>query len=301
MSLLVTGSIAIDDVKTPFGEAKGVYGGSAVYFSFAATLFTPVRFVGVVGEDFPKEFRAFLEQRGIDLAGLEVRKGSKTFRWSGQYDQVTSDAETTAIELNVLAEAGPKIPPQFADSEYVFLAATHPKLQQDLVGQLKQPKLIVADTRNLWITNERAALLETLGMVHGAVLNDAEARLLTDEHNLVLAGRRIIEWGPRFVVIKKGENGVMLVTADTVAVLPAYPTTQVKDPTGAGDSFAGGMMGYLSTQRDLSTASLKLALAYGTMAASLAIEDFSLRRIEGVSLDEVNRRLAEYREMLSLS
>jgi sugar/nucleoside kinase (ribokinase family) len=300
MSLLVTGSIGIDDVKTPFGEARGVYGGSAVYFSFAATLFTPVRFVGVVGDDFPREFRTFLEQRGIDLTGLEIRKGSKTFRWSGQYDQVTSDAETTAIELNVLAETGPKIPSQFADSEYVFLAATHPALQQDLVGQLRRPKLVVADTRNLWITNERAALLETLGKVHAAILNDAEARLLTDEHNLVLAGRRIIEWGPRFVVIKKGENGVMLVTGDTVAVLPAYPSTKVKDPTGAGDSFAGGMMGYLSTQRELGTASLKLALAYGTIVASFTIEDFSLRKIQSVNLDEINQRLAEYKSMLSL-
>jgi cytidine kinase len=200
----------------------------------------------------------------------------------------------------VLAEAGPKIPPQFADSEFVFLAATHPALQQDLVGQLKSPKLIVADTRNLWITNERAALLKTFGMVQGAILNDAEARLLTGKHNLVLAGRRIIEWGPRFVVIKKGENGVMLVTRDQVAVLPAYPTTEVKDPTGAGDSFAGGMMGYLARQHDLSTEGLKQALARGTVTASFTIEDFSLRRIERVTLDEVNRRLAEYRHMLSL-
>lgn len=300
MSLLVTGSIAIDDVKSPFGNAEGVYGGSAVYFSFAATLFTPVRFVGVVGEDFPNDFRTFLARRNIDLAGLEVRKGSKTFRWSGQYDQVTSDAETTAIELNVLAEAGPKIPAQFADSEFVFLAATHPALQQDLVGQLKSPRLIVADTRNLWITNERAGLLKTFSMVQGAILNDAEARLLTNEHNLVLAGRRIIGWGPRFVVIKKGENGVMLVTKDHAAVLPAYPTTEVKDPTGAGDSFAGGMMGYLSTQKDFGAATLKQALAYGTITASFTIEDFSLRRIEKVTIDEVSGRLADYKAMLSL-
>ncbi len=299
MSLLVTGSIAIDDVRSPFGEAQGVYGGSAVYFSFAATLFVPVRFVGVVGEDFPADFRAFLEARKIDLAGLEVRKGSKTFRWAGRYDQVTSDAETTDIQLNVLAEAGPKIPAQFADSEFVFLAATHPALQQDLVRQLKSPRLIVADTRNLWIDNERSALLKTYEMVQGAILNDAEARLLTGKHNLVLAGRRIIEWGPRFVVIKKGENGVMLVTRDGVAVLPAYPTTEVKDPTGAGDSFAGGMMGYLARQRDFNIECLKQALARGTVTASFTIEDFSLRRIEHVTLDEVNRRLAEYRNMLS--
>jgi len=298
VSLLVTGSIAIDDVRAPSGEARGVYGGSAVYFSFAARLFAPVRLVGVVGEDFPPEFRAYLEGRGIDLAGLEVRAGSRTFRWSGRYERVTSDAETTAVQLNVLAEAGPKIPPQFADSEFVFLAATHPSLQQDLVRQLTSPRLIVADTRNLWIDTQRDELLKTFGVVHGAILNDAEARLLAGEHNLTLAGRWILDRGPRFVVIKKGEHGVMLVTRDRVVVLPAYPTTQVVDPTGAGDSFAGGMMGYLATQRDLGTETLKRALARGTITASLTIEDFSMRRIEKATRDEIEARLAEFAAML---
>jgi len=300
MSLLVTGSIGIDDVKTPFGEVKNVYGGSAVYFSFATRIFTPVRFVGVVGEDFPDDFRSFLEAGGIDLAGLEVRKGSKTFRWSGEYEQTTSDAQTVDVELNVLAEAGPKIPQQFVDSEFVFLAATHPVLQEDLVKQLSAPKLIMADTRDMWITNEREALLKTLGMVHGAILNDAEARLMTDMNNLVLAGRKIIEWGPQFVVIKKGEHGAMLVTSDKVAVLPAYPTTQVKDPTGAGDSFAGGMMGYLATQSSHDFDALKRALAFGTMTASFTIEDFSLRRIEQLTREDIDQRLQEYSEMLSI-
>ena len=300
MSLLVTGSIGIDDVKTPFGEAQGVYGGSAVHFSFAAMLFTPVRFVGVVGEDFSPDYREYLEKRNIDLAGLEVRKGSKTFRWAGRYEQVTSDAETTGLELNVLGERGPKIPEQFSDSEFVFLAATHPCLQQDLVRQLDAPRLIVADTRDLWINTQRDELLEALGMVHGAILNDVEARLFTGEHNLVLAGRRILEWGPRFVVIKKGENGAMLVTDDEVAVLPAYPTTEVKDPTGAGDSFAGGMMGYLATQKNFSTPALKRALARGTITASFTIEDFSLRKIETVMLTDVDVRLAEYVAMLGI-
>lgn len=301
MSLLVTGSIGIDDVKTPFGEVKGVYGGSAVYFSFAARLFTPVRLVGVVGEDFPADFRAYLERHDIDLSGLEVRKGSRTFRWSGQYQEVTSDAQTTAVELNVLAEAGPKIPSGFADSELVFLAATHPGLQLDLVRQLTAPRLIVVDTRDLWIRTQRDALFKTLGRVQGAILNDAEARLLAEEHNLVLAGRRIIECGPRFVVIKKGEHGVMLVTKDQVVALPAYPTAQVKDPTGAGDSFAGGMMGYLATRGDCGVETLKQALARGTITASLAIEDFSLRRIERATIEEVDQRLSAYAAMLRLS
>ena len=300
MSLLVTGSIGIDDVKTPFGEVKGVYGGSAVYFSFAAMLYTPVRLVGVVGEDFPPEYRTYLEKRNIDLAGLEVRKGSKTFRWAGNYDQVTSDAETTGLELNVLGEEGPRIPPQFTDTEFVFLAATHPCLQQDLVRQLDAPKLIVADTRDLWIDTQREELLSALGMVNGAILNDVEARTFTDQHNLVLAGRKILEWGPQFVVIKKGENGVMLVTRDDVAVLPAFPTTEVKDPTGAGDSFAGGMMGYLAAQEDFGVRSLKRALARGTITASFTIEDFSLRRIEAVTTADVERRLTEYTAMMTL-
>ncbi len=179
MSLLVTGSIGMDDVKTPYGEVHAVYGGSAVYFSFAATLYSPVRLVGVVGEDFPPEYRRFLGTRRIDLAGLEVRKGSKMFRWSAQYVGTMADAETLNIELNVLAEAGPKIPPAFADSEFVFLAATHPALQQDLLRQLRGPRLIVADTRDLWIKTQREELLKTLARVHGAIMNDAEARLLT--------------------------------------------------------------------------------------------------------------------------
>ncbi|HOJ76083.1 MAG TPA: PfkB family carbohydrate kinase [Phycisphaerae bacterium] len=300
MSLLVTGSIAIDNVKTPHGEAKGVYGGSAVYFSLAAQLFTPVRFVGVVGEDFPADFRAYLEKQKIDLAGLEVRKGSKTFRWSGSYAGENADAETTAIELNVLAEAGPKIPPQFADTQYVFLAATHPALQKDLVTQLKSPRFIMADTRDLWIKTERAPLIEVFKVVHGVIMNDFEARLLTEEVNLVLAGRKILDMGPQYVVIKKGEHGSMLVSRDAVAVLPAYPTTQVVDPTGAGDSFAGGMMGYLATCGELTFTTIKQALARGTVTASFAIEDFSMRRIEKVTAADLDQRLGEYSAMLKL-
>jgi len=300
MPVLVTGSIGIDDVKTPFGEAKGVYGGSAVYFSFAARLFSPVRFVGVVGEDFPPEFRTYLEKAGIDLTGLEVRKGSKTFRWSGAYAGENADAETLHIDLNVLAEAGPRIPPQFADTPYVFLAATHPALQRDFIAQLRSPRLIVADTRDLWIDTQRDALLKTLALVHGAIMNDFEARLLTGQTNLVLAGRRILQWGPRFAVIKKGEHGAMLVSGEGVATLPAYPTTQVKDPTGAGDSFAGGMMGYLATQADCRLNTLKRGLARGMITGSFTIEDFSLRRLEQVTPADVDRRLGEYHAMLAL-
>jgi sugar/nucleoside kinase (ribokinase family) len=300
MSLLVTGSIGIDDLKSPAGEAKGVYGGSAVYFSLAARLFTKVRLVGVVGEDFPAQFREYLERFGFDITGLEVRKGSRTFKWSGVYDSLTSDARTLTVELNVLAEAGPQIPPTFADSTHLFLAATHPRLQADMIRQVRSPRLIVADTRDLWINNERQALNHTLSLVHGAILNDAEARLFTGENNLVRAGRKILEHGPQFVVIKKGEHGSMLVTADQVTVLPAYPTTEVKDPTGAGDSFAGGMMGYLTNRKNHDFETLRNALARGTIAASFTIEDFSTARIEQLTPADVDRRLREYTVMLKV-
>jgi sugar/nucleoside kinase (ribokinase family) len=300
MSLLVTGSIGIDDVKTPFGHVEGVYGGSAVYFSFAAQLFAPVRFVGVVGEDFPDDFRKFLDRDNIDLEGLEVRKGSQTFRWSGEYEEVTSDAETTDVHLNVLGEQGPTLPESYVDSQFVFLAATHPSLQMDLVKQLKAPRLVVADTRDMWIKQTRDELEQMLGMVQGAILNDVEARLYTEEHNLVLAGRKMLEAGPDFIVIKKGENGAMLVSREGIAVMPAYPSTEVKDPTGAGDSFAGGMMGYLASKSDASLSTLKHALARGTITASFTIEDFSLRCITSVSAADVDARLAEYTKMISL-
>jgi sugar/nucleoside kinase (ribokinase family) len=211
-----------------------------------------------------------------------------------------NDAETLNVELNVLAEAGPKIPPQFADSELVFLAATHPLLQQDLVRQLKSPRLIVADTRDLWITTQHDELLKTFRMVHGAIMNDGEARLLTGENNLVKAGHKILDMGPEFVVLKKGEHGVMLVRRDGVLVLPAYPTADVKDPTGAGDSFAGGVMGYLATQPKLTFHAFRHALACGTITASFTIEDFSLRAIEKITADDVDLRFKKYAEMLSL-
>lgn len=299
MTLLVTGSIGIDTVASPRGQAEGVLGGSAVYFSFAASLFAPVRFVGVVGEDFPREFRDVLAERGLDLTGLETRVGSKTFRWEGSYEGDMNEATTLRTDLNVLGEAGPKIPPEFRDSRFVFLANTHPTLQRDLLSQLDAPDLVVCDTMNLWINTERDSLVETLSLVGGVVINDAEVRSLTDQMNLVLAGRKILEWGPKFIVIKKGEHGSMLVTSDAVAVLPAYPTTAVCDPTGAGDSFAGGMMGYLAARGAYAEGDLRSALARGTVCASYAIEGFSLDGIGCCTgAGDVEARLAEYRKVV---
>jgi sugar/nucleoside kinase (ribokinase family) len=289
----------MDTVSSPFGNAGGVLGGSAVYFSFAASLFSPVRLVGVVGEDFPQEFRDVLARRDLDLTGLETRAGSKTFRWEGSYDGDMNEATTLETQLNVLGETGPSIPLEFRNSRFVFLANTHPTLQRDLLSQLDGPELVVCDTMNLWINTERASLMETLSVVDGVVINDAEARSLTEQMNLVRAGRTILNWGPKLVVIKKGEHGSMLVTADAVAVLPAFPTTQVCDPTGAGDSFAGGMMGYLASQGAVTEAVLRSALARGTICASFAIEGFSLDGLACCTgTADLEQRLADYRRVL---
>ena len=291
MSLLVTGSLGIDTVETPHGRADEVLGGTAVYFSFAASLFVPVRLVGVVGDDFPPAFRDLLASRNIDITGLETRSGSRTFRWSGKYEGAMNEAATLDVSLNVLAERGPTIPPAFTDSQYVFLANTHPTLQRDLLSRLSAPKLVVCDTMNLWIDNERDELIKTLGGVNGVVLNDGEARLLTGQTNLVTAGRAILAFGPRFVVIKKGEHGSMLFTPDTTFALPAFPTEQVCDPTGAGDSFAGGMLGYLASIDRQDASALKAALVRGTAVASFTLEDFSLNRLRQVEPEDLKARV----------
>ena len=298
MSLLVTGSIGIDSVKTPHGQVDDVLGGSAVYFSLAASIFHPVRLVGVVGEDFPKVHVDTLAKRPIDLTGLETRKGSKTFRWRGEYQGDMNEAATLQTDLNVLDEAGPTIPEAFRDSRFVFLANTHPALQQELLGQLGGPELVVCDTMNFWIDTERDQLLELLRGVHGIVLNDGEARMLTERDNLIAAGRKILELGPQFVVIKKGEHGTTLVSADGVFVLPAYPTDEVRDPTGAGDSFAGGMMGYLARAGTWGRKELRAALAHGTIAASFCIQDFSVNRLLNLDRDGVLHRLREFCDMM---
>jgi sugar/nucleoside kinase (ribokinase family) len=299
MSLLVTGSIGIDTVETPFGKRDNVLGGSAVYFSYAASFFTPVRLVGVVGDDAPKDAFDIFKGRDVDTSGLEIRKGSKTFRWHGSFIKDMNEAVTVEVDLNVLAERAPAIPPAFVDSKYVFLANTHPALQQQMLGSLKSPKLVVADTMNLWITTERVELLKLLKQIHGLVLNDGEARLLTEKKNLIDAGRDVLKLGPKFVVIKKGEHGSLMFTADEVFTLPAYPTEKVVDPTGAGDSFAGGMMGYLATQGSFSPPTVKRALAFGTVVATYTISDFSLSGLQGTTRDAIDHRFAAFKAAMS--
>lgn len=300
MSLLVTGSIGLDTVETPAGRREQILGGSAIYFAYAASFFTPVRLVGVVGEDCPRSFFNVFEGREVDTSGLEVRKGSKTFRWHGSYVKDLNEAVTVEVDLNVLAERAPKIPQPFLDSRYVFLANTHPVLQLEMLKSLNSPKLVVADTMNLWISTQREELGKLLRHVHGLVLNDGEARLLTGQKNLVAAARQVLTMGPKFVVIKKGEHGCLLCTADRGEfVLPAYPTDKVVDPTGAGDSFAGGMMGYLSTQGTFSAATLKRALAFGTVVASFTIADFSLDGLRAATRDQIDDRWHDLKQAMS--
>jgi sugar/nucleoside kinase (ribokinase family) len=308
-SLLVVGSIAMDTLRTPFGEAKDELGGAATFFSVMASFFVPVRLVGVVGEDFPKAFNKTFDSRHIDTAGLVVVPGGKTFRWHGSYQGAMNEAKTEHVALNVLGDFRPSIPPNFRDSQLVFLANGSPVTQASVLDQVRKPELVVADTMNLWIETQRDALLALLARVDGLVLNEGEARMLTGEHNLILAGRKVLAMGPKFVVVKKGEHGSLLIINTTdhaemgltrnVCPLPAYPATEVRDPTGAGDSFAGGMMGHLASTGEYDSQHLIRAMAYGTVAASFAIEDFGLRRFERLSIDEIDSRLREYHDMLT--
>lgn len=299
MSLLVTGSLGIDTIESPAGRRDNVIGGSAVYFAYAASFFAPVRLVGVVGEDWPADLKELYAGRPVDLEGIEHRQGSKTFRWHGSYVKDLNEAESIETDLNVLAEAAPKIPQSYLDSEYVFLANTHPSLQADMLGQLKDAKLSVADTMNLWINTARDELMALLGKIDGLVLNDGEARLLTGENNMVKAAREVLKMGPKFVVIKKGEHGCIMASGDDLFTLPAYPTPTVVDPTGAGDSFAAGMMGYLSTQRSMSASTVKRALAFGTTVASYTISDFSLDGLKTATREKIDSRYDELKQAMS--
>jgi len=301
MSLIVTGSIGIDTVITPVGRAENVLGGSSVYFSAAASFFTPVRLVAAVGEDFPQEHMGVFEHFKIDTAGLEKRAGAKTFRWTGEYQPNMNDRETLDVQLNVLGEDIPPVPESFKDSKFVFLANTHPSAQMALLEQFPAAELTVADTMDLWINTASEELAALLKKIDGLVLNDSEAMQLTGETNMVVASQKIVEMGPKFVVIKKGEHGCLLNHTDGVAVLHAYPSGNVVDPTGAGDSFAGGMMGYLASddvKNHLDLPAIKRALAYGTVTASYNIESFTLDRLREISRHDIDNRLAEYADII---
>lgn len=307
MSLIVTGTIGIDTVETPTGEKReGVLGGSCSYFAAAAQHHINTRLVAVVGEDFPGEHRGTLEAFSqIDLAGLETRAGSKTFRWGGKYRDNMDERDTTFTDLNVLEEEPPTIPEQFRDSTHIFLANTHPAVQLGMLEQLPDRRLAVADTMDLWINVAKDELTALCKQVDGLVLNFDEAELFTGHRNTVSAAKHILDLGPGFVVVKKGEHGCLFAARETdgsvgIGALPAYPAEKVVDPTGAGDTFAGGMMGYLATLPDaeLDFDTLRAALAHGTVMASYTIETFSLERLSKLTREQLDDRLAEFATML---
>ena len=298
MSLLVTGSIGVDTVKTPFGFSEECIGGSAVHFSMAASLFSPIRFLGVVGEDCPFDLVEVFAGRDVDLEGLEIRASSKTFRWVGSYEGDMNEAKTDGVELNVLSEAPPSVPEAYSDSEYVFLANTAPALQMELLGQVTNPTFVAADTMNHWIVTAGDDLKELLDRVDMLVLNEGEAKLLTGQRNLMTASQSILDMGPRVVIIKKGEYGSMMVNSDgDCFILPAFPTAVVIDPTGAGDSFAGALMGYLAQAGKVDVISLRNAMVYGTVAASFTISDFSIHGIKAVGKADVEERFDTLRKV----
>lgn len=299
MPLLVVGSVALDSVETPAESRDDVLGGSAVYFSYAASYFTPVKLIGTVGDDWPQEHTTLLQGRQVDTRGLQVIKDGETFRWRGKYMDNMNDRETLEVHLNVFGEFDPVVPPEFQDSQFVFLANGAPEVQLKVLEQVTGPKLVVADTMDLWIIEHTDPLHQLLGKIDGLVLNDSEALLLTQESNMVRAAQKVLEFGLKFVVIKKGEHGAMFCAENAIYALPAFPTGDVVDPTGAGDSFAGGMMGYLASVGEVNGQTLKQSLVYGTLVASFNVEDFSLEQMKRIEKEHIDERMNEYRTMLS--
>lgn len=296
MSALVVGSVALDTVITPYGRVTDALGGSASFFSVAARLFTPVNVVAVVGEDFPREYLDLFRRRGIDLSGLSVVPG-KTFRWAGEYGSDLNSRTTIETRLNVFAEFDPTVPPAYRDPRFLFLANIDPVLQRKVLDQVNRPEMVLLDTMNFWIEGAREPLLEVLGRVDAVFLNDAEARQLTGESNLVKAARGVLSMGPSLVVVKKGEHGSVLFAREFTFSAPAFPVESVFDPTGAGDTFAGGFVGHLARAGRVDEAGLRRAVVVGTVMASFSVESFSLDRLAEVTLEEVAARTREMRRL----
>ena len=295
-AILVVGSVAFDDVETPFGKAERVLGGSTLYFAAAASLFAPVRVVSVVGTDFDRDELRFLEERGVDLAGLQVEQG-KTFTWGGRYDYDLNSTDTLFTDLNVYADFHPRLPAAYAESEYVFLANIHPALQREVLAQTRSPRLTMMDTMNLWLNTERDSVVETMRLVDMVSINETEVRLFAGTSSVVRGARQILALGPRAVLVKKGEYGSVMITRDDYFVAPAFPLEEVYDPTGAGDSFAGGFLGYLARGGDHSIAAMRRAVIYGSAVASFTVERFSLDRLRTLTPGDISRRVTEFRRL----
>lgn len=299
MSVLVVGSMAIDSVETPFGKREDALGGSATFFSTAASLLTDVRLVAVIGEDFPEKHVEMLKKRDIDMSGLERVPGGKTFRWAGKYGSNLNEAHTLDTQLNVFADFHPKLPEHFRSTEHVFLANIHPNLQLEVLEQVKNPKLVALDTMNLWINHAKTELKAVLKKVDLLMINEGEARLLADEHNIVKAARAIRAMGPKILVIKRGEYGALYFDAEHVFFAPAYPLEEVFDPTGAGDTFAGGVMGYLSRTGKIDRLTFQKAIVMGCVLGSFTVEEFSVDRLARATRAEVSERFAKFRDLVS--
>jgi sugar/nucleoside kinase (ribokinase family) len=299
MSLVIIGSLAFDTIETPFGRREKIVGGSGTYCSLAASFFTRPNVVGVVGEDFPDETVAFLKSKKIDLRGLEVRPG-KSFFWEGHYGEDPNLRTTIRTEPNVYEDFKPQLPPEYRKSEIVFLANIDPDQQDEILNQVEKPKLVAMDTINLWINQKRDSLLKVLEKVDFYFANDEEVKLLTGEKNLIKAGKKILEGGPSLVVIKKGEHGALVLGKDLVFGILAHPCEEVVDPTGAGDSFAGGFLGYLDKVKDFDDdMDVRRAAVYGSVLASFVIEDFGINRFKTLTIEEIESRFERFRKLVT--
>lgn len=296
MSLLVVGTVALDSVKTPFGNVDNALGGSATYFSTSASYFADVRLVAVIGEDFPKEHVQFLKSKNVDTRGLEIQKG-ETFRWKGEYGYDLNEAHTLATDLNVLATFKPTINEEYKKSDVVFLANVDPDIQLDVLKQVKKPKLVACDTMNYWISSKVEALKRTLKEVDLLTINEAEIRQLAGEASLVKAAKKVQAMGPKAIVVKQGSYGALLFNGHSVFSAPAYPLETVFDPTGAGDTFAGGFMGYLASTMNFAEESMRKAVIFGSVMASLNVEAFSLDRLRSLDYKEIEARYREFKKL----
>jgi len=289
--------MALDSVRTPAGQVQDALGGAADYSSVAASFFSPIQLVGVVGDDFPIEHLDYLKSRNIDLGGVQIVPGGKTFRWAGYYDFDLNVAHTLDTQLNVFADFKPALPEQFKDAQYVFLANIDPVLQLDVLNQVRKPKLTVCDTMNFWIEGKKDALIEVLKRVDVAVMNDAEVRQLTGKMSVITGARALQELGPTTVIVKKGEHGALLFHGDQHFAAPSYPIEEIADPTGAGDSFAGGFIGYVASQDSITEATFRKAVIYGSVMASYNVEDFSLNRLRTLTDDDIALRYRAFQKI----
>lgn len=302
MGLLIVGSIGLDDIETPFDKVQNALGGSTTYISLAASYFTgPIEIVGIVGDDFPKEHIKMLEDHNVDLEGLEIVEGAKTFRYGCKYHYDLNVRDSLFTHLNVFEKFNPQLPDKSKNSSYVILGNIAPKLQLSVLDQLQNPKFVVCDTMNFWINGAKEDLLKVLKRVNVLIINDSEARLLSNEPNLIRAANKISKMGPEYLIIKKGEHGALLFGDNTVFSAPAYPMENIFDPTGAGDAFAGGFTGYLHKNRDFSFDNLKRAVVYGSIMASFCVEKFSTKGLEDLSPLEIRNRFIEFRDLSSFS